>query len=118
MYDPDYEGQELIDPVPGEVEGYITARELGHTMALYAGEITFLDKWVGLLLDRVRELGLWDNTLLSSRLTTANRSASTDTSARRGPITSRSWYTFPGSSVTRMGSASGGGSTRWSRRPT
>ena len=54
----------MIDPVPGAVEGYITPRELEHTMALYAGEITFLDKWVGLLLDRVRDLGLWDNTLL------------------------------------------------------
>ena len=64
MYDPDYEGQELIDPVPGEVDGYITPRELEHTMALYAGEITFLDKWVGIPLDRIRDLGLWDDTLL------------------------------------------------------
>jgi len=64
MYDPDYEGQDLIDPVPGPVEGYLTPEELRHTLALYAGEVSFVDKWVGVLLDRVRELGLWDNSLI------------------------------------------------------
>ena len=64
MYDPDYSGQEIIDPVAGDVAGYMTPREVEHTKALYAGEVTFADKWVGVLLDRVRELGLWDNTLL------------------------------------------------------
>ena len=28
MYDPGYDGQELIDPVPGAVEGYMTPEEL------------------------------------------------------------------------------------------
>ena len=64
MYDPDYEGQELIDPVPGPVEGYMTPEELRHTLALYAGEVSFVDRWVGVLLDRVRDLGLWDNSLI------------------------------------------------------
>jgi arylsulfatase A-like enzyme len=64
MYDPDYEGQELIDPVPGPVEGYMTEEELAHTKALYAGEITFVDKWVGVLLDHIRALGLYDNSLI------------------------------------------------------
>jgi len=64
MYDPDYDGQELIDPIPGPVEGYMTPRELEHTFALYAGTVTFVDKWVGVLLDRVRELGLLDNSLI------------------------------------------------------
>ena len=64
MYDPDYTGQELIDPVPGPVEGYMTPAELRHTLALYAGLVTYVDKWVGVLLDRIRELGLWDNSLI------------------------------------------------------
>ncbi|MFH1739236.1 MAG: sulfatase [bacterium] len=64
MYDPDYKGQEIIDPVPGMVEGYMTPREVEHTKALYAGEITFVDKWVGILLDRIRDLGLYDNSLI------------------------------------------------------
>jgi len=64
MYDPDYKGQELIDPVPGPVEGYMTPEEVKHTMALYAGEVTFVDKWVGILLDEIRHLGLYDNSLI------------------------------------------------------
>ena len=64
MYDPDYTGQVLIDPVPGPVEGYMTPEELNHTLALYAGLVTYVDKWVGVLLDRIRDLGLWDNTLI------------------------------------------------------
>ncbi len=64
MYDPDYQGQDLIDPVPGPVAGYLTPAELAHTFALYAGEVSFVDHWVGVLLDRVRALGLWDNSLI------------------------------------------------------
>ncbi len=64
MYDPDYNGQELIDPIPGMVEGYMSDEEVKHTIALYAGEVTFVDKWVGVLLDRIRELGLYDNSLI------------------------------------------------------
>lgn len=64
MYDADYQGQELIDPVPGPVEGYMTQEELKHTIALYAGEVTFVDKWIGILLDYIREIDLYDNTLI------------------------------------------------------
>jgi len=64
MYDPDYDGAELIDPVPGPVQGYMTERELQHTRALYAGEVTFVDKWVGVLLDAIRALGLFANSLI------------------------------------------------------
>jgi arylsulfatase A-like enzyme len=64
MYDPDYDGKELIDPVPGPVDGYMTEEELRHTKALYAGEVTFVDTWLGVLLDRIRDLGLYDNSLI------------------------------------------------------
>jgi len=64
MYDPDYRGHEIIDPVPGPVEGYMTEDELRHTHALYAGNITFVDKWIGLLLDCIKDLGLYDNSLI------------------------------------------------------
>jgi len=64
MYDPDYEGQALIDPVPGPIDGYMTPDELRHTLALYAGEVTFVDKWLGVLLGRMRELGIYDNSLI------------------------------------------------------
>ena len=64
MYDPGYHGHELIDPVPGPIEGYLTPRELEHIKALYAGNVSWVDKWVGILLDRIRDLGLFDNSLI------------------------------------------------------
>ena len=42
----------------------MTPAEVAHTRALYAGEVTFLDRWVGILLEHVRQLGLYDNTLI------------------------------------------------------
>jgi len=64
MYDPNYQGLNLIDPIPGQVEGYMTKEELNHTKALYAGEVSFVDKWVGILLDYLRESGLFENSLI------------------------------------------------------
>jgi len=65
MYKPEgYEGAELVDPVAGPVEGYMTPEEVERTRTLYAGEVTLVDKWVGKLLERMRELGLYENTLI------------------------------------------------------
>ena len=64
MYDPDYTGQELIDPVPGPVQGYMTEDEVNHTKALYAGVVTLVDKWVGVLLGALKRLGLFENSLI------------------------------------------------------
>ena len=65
MYtDPDYTGPDLVDPVPGDVEGYMTPEEVQHTKNLYAGEVTLVDKWVGVLLERIKDLGIDDNSLI------------------------------------------------------
>lgn len=65
MYtDPNYTGPDLVDPVAGDVEEYMTLEEVQHTKNLYAGEVTFVDKWIGVLLDRIRELKIDDNTLI------------------------------------------------------
>jgi arylsulfatase A-like enzyme len=65
MYtDPDYDGQDIIDPVPGSVEGYMNPQEVENTKNLYAGEVTLVDKWVGTLFDKLKERGLWDDTLI------------------------------------------------------
>ena len=64
MHDPKYSGQELIDPVPGIVEGYMTEEELNHTKALYYGEITFVDKWIGEFLKALKELDLYEDSLI------------------------------------------------------
>lgn len=64
MYDPNYIGQEIVDPIGGPVEGYMNEEEVAHTKALYAGEVTFVDKWVGILLEQIRKLGLFENTMI------------------------------------------------------
>jgi arylsulfatase A-like enzyme len=42
----------------------MTPEEVERTRTLYGGEVTLVDKWVGKLLDRLRELGLYENTLI------------------------------------------------------
>jgi len=63
LYDPGYEGDVVIYP-RYDFAGYLTEAELKHVRAIYAAATTLLDKYVGVLLDRVRELGLWDNTAI------------------------------------------------------
>ena len=62
--DPNYKGKELIHPIPGDVEGYLTPEELKYVLALYAGEVSLVDKWVGILLERIKDLGMLENTLI------------------------------------------------------
>ncbi len=59
--DPDYDGEEVIYPQYGPCD-YMTEAELNHVKALYAGKVTMLDYWTGMLLDRIRTLGLMENT--------------------------------------------------------
>ncbi len=65
MYrDPQYRGQDLIDPVAETTEGYLTPDEVQRVKSLYAGEVTFVDKWAGVLLDMLRELDIYDDALI------------------------------------------------------
>jgi arylsulfatase A-like enzyme len=64
LYDkPNYNGQHIIFPQYGHCD-YMTPEELDHVRALYAGEVTMCDTWVGHLIDHVEHLGLLDNTLI------------------------------------------------------
>ena len=47
----------------GRPEHY-TEEQLHHIRMLMAEKITMVDKWVGKLLDKIKALGLWDNTLI------------------------------------------------------
>jgi len=60
---PDYRGPKLIHPKYGPVD-WMTAEELECVRGLYAGEATFVDKWVGELLNEIERLGLLENSLL------------------------------------------------------
>lgn len=61
-YDPDYKGKDMIVPLMGETNLY-TEPEMHHIRMLYAEKVTMVDKWLGYLLDKVRALGMEENTL-------------------------------------------------------
>ena len=63
LYDPGYEGEEVSYPVYGPAD-YLSDAELAHMRALYAGEVTLVDAWVGRLLSKVEQLGLMSDTAI------------------------------------------------------
>ncbi|MEM1582282.1 MAG: sulfatase [Candidatus Bathyarchaeia archaeon] len=63
MYDPGYEGEEVIYPAYGPCN-YLTENELSHIRAMYAGEATLVDRWIGFLLEKIEHLGLTENTTI------------------------------------------------------
>ena len=63
MYNPGYKGTEIY--CPDYVTDYrevMTAEELQHVKALYAGEVTMVDYWLGYFLNKLEHLGLADHT--------------------------------------------------------
>jgi len=62
-YDPGYKGEEVIYPLYGQSD-YLTEKELNHIKALYAGEVSLVDRWVGVLLQKIEDLGLFEDTAI------------------------------------------------------
>ena len=65
LYSPGYVGEALLWPRYGvpATHGY-SAAEVRHCHALYCGEITLVDRWLGRFLDKVEEKGLLANTAI------------------------------------------------------
>lgn len=63
MYDPCYEGEEVTYPAYGPC-GYLTEDELSHIRAMYVGEATLVDRWIGFLLEKLDKLGLLESTTI------------------------------------------------------
>ncbi|PRX01959.1 UNVERIFIED_ORG: arylsulfatase A-like enzyme [Martelella mediterranea] len=61
--DPDWNEPEPVSPRYGKSD-YLTERQLKRMRALYAGEITMVDRWIGYFLERAEQTGLLDNTLV------------------------------------------------------
>jgi arylsulfatase A-like enzyme len=61
-YCPDYDG---IDYIDGRPPLDISPETLERVKALYFGEVTLVDKWVGYFLDRIEDLGLIDDTVVT-----------------------------------------------------
>jgi arylsulfatase A-like enzyme len=60
-YDPGYEGDALIEPAYSTAE-YASPAEIRHMRAMYAGEVTMVDRWIGYLLEGLRAMSLWEET--------------------------------------------------------
>ena len=65
MYDPGYKGRGALGTHDkyGKAD-YLTPAQLKHMRALYAGEVTMVDTWLGKFLDRLESLDLMQNTLI------------------------------------------------------
>jgi arylsulfatase A-like enzyme len=63
LYDEPYDGLEPYSPVQGP-SSYLTERQLERIRALYSGEVTMTDRWLGNFLQKMDELNLFENTLL------------------------------------------------------
>ena len=63
LYDAGYEGREPLNDNYGR-DDYLTDRQLLRMRALYAAEITMMDRWFGRFVERAHELGIMDETLL------------------------------------------------------
>ncbi len=63
LYDEGYEGKEPLNDNYGK-DDYLTDRQLLRMRALYAGEITMADRWLGNFLEKAYDLGVMENTLL------------------------------------------------------
>ena len=61
--DPEYDGDDIILPRYDRSD-YLTAEEIKHVRACYAGMITMTDRWLGRLFDKLRLLGLWEDTAI------------------------------------------------------
>jgi arylsulfatase A-like enzyme len=63
LYDDPYDGREPYSVIYGPSD-YLTDRELQRMKARYSAEVTMTDRWLGNFLDKMDELGLFENTLL------------------------------------------------------
>ena len=63
LYDTGYNGKEPLSDNYGK-DDYLTNRQLLRMRALYAAEVTMVDRWLGKFVERAHELGVMENTLL------------------------------------------------------
>lgn len=72
MYDPDWSDGDIFHPSYGMDLGdkgthdasQLTGRQLQRLKALYAGNVTLCDRWIGRLLQKIEDLGLLENTMI------------------------------------------------------
>jgi arylsulfatase A-like enzyme len=63
LYDPAYEGDELVEPAYEEA-AYASAAEIAHMRCLYAAKLTMVDRWIGHLLEGLRLMRRLEDTAI------------------------------------------------------
>jgi arylsulfatase A-like enzyme len=61
---PSYKGKKIILPPGGLASAQLTPEEIAYTRGLYAGECAYVDHYVGVFLDQLKVLGLYDNSFI------------------------------------------------------
>jgi len=62
--DPGYRGKRLILPPGGPASAHFSEEEIAYIRGLYAGECAYVDHYIGVLLARLKQLGLYDSSLI------------------------------------------------------
>ncbi|WP_434511373.1 sulfatase [Desulfitobacterium sp. AusDCA] len=62
MYENGHQGEEVIYPYNDFWKNIVSEEELKHMRALYLAEVSMVDHWVGVLLDKIDQLGLREDT--------------------------------------------------------
>lgn len=62
--DSSYRGPRLILPMGGFASSWASEEEIKYIRGLYAGEVSFVDHWLGVLFKRLEELGYFDDSLI------------------------------------------------------
>jgi arylsulfatase A-like enzyme len=62
-YQPDYDGAAMIHPNYGQASD-LTESELANLRAHYCAEAELVDRWVGRVLQKIDDVGLWDNSIV------------------------------------------------------
>jgi arylsulfatase A-like enzyme len=64
MYQPEYEGEPMIQPNYGSMDAY-APQELANMRARYAGEVTLISKVIGRILRTMEDMGLMEKTIVT-----------------------------------------------------
>jgi len=69
MYNPEWKGGDVpggayIPGIERPAASELTEEQLNHLRALYAGEVTMVDRWIGRLLQKIDDLGLLEDTAI------------------------------------------------------
>jgi arylsulfatase A-like enzyme len=63
LYDPGYKGKEYIFPQNGPCD-HMSEEEIKHIQAMYAGNVTMVDRWFGHFMEKVELMGLVEDTII------------------------------------------------------